>query len=248
MYSSLPGDQIQSKLGRTPMNTASKALFTQRHSRWFLCLLLVALLTVLPASCAHQPRNLNTYIQNLERPERDGYQQPEKVVGALNLTTGMVVADVGAGSGYFTRRLAQAVGDTGQVLAIDVEQKMLDYNKQELEKLGLGHRASYILGKPEDPTLPETSVDLVFMCNVYHHLEHHIDYLANTRGALTPNGRVVIIDFYHDDRSGHLGFPKHHLVPREHVISNMEQAGYTLSNEQTFLPRQYFLEFVKNKR
>ncbi|MEO8325527.1 MAG: hypothetical protein ABI618_06740, partial [Nitrospirota bacterium] len=71
-----------------------------------------------------------------------------------------------------------------------------------------------------------------------------IDYLANTKPALKPNGRVVIIDYYNDARSGTLGFSKRHLVPKEQVIKDMEQAGFTLSKEHTFLPRQYFLEFV----
>jgi len=82
---------------------------------------------------------------------------------------------------------------------------------------------------------------------VYHHIENQVDYFAKTKSALTPNGRVAIVDFYHDERSGELGFPKHHLVPREQVITNMEQAGYVLSKEHTFLSRQYFLEFVKTK-
>ena len=106
--------------------------------RW--CSLLVLVLASLSASCAYQPWSIETYIQSLERPERDEYQQPAKVMEALNLTPGMVVADVGAGSGYFTRRFAKAVGETGKVLAIDVEQNMLDYNKQELEKLGMANR------------------------------------------------------------------------------------------------------------
>jgi ubiquinone/menaquinone biosynthesis C-methylase UbiE len=227
------------------MDNFLKTIFKQHHNPWLFGLLLVFFLANLSTSCAHQPWNIDTYIQALERPERDEYQQPEKVIDALDLKQGMVVADVGAGSGYFTRRLAQAVGNTGQVIVIDVEQKMLDYNKQELEKLGIADRAKFILAKPDDPSLPENAVDLVFLCNVYHHIEHLVDYFAKTKSALTPNGRVVIVDFYHDERSGKLGFPKHHLVPREQVIMNMEHAGYTLSKEHTFLSRQYFLDFVK---
>ncbi|WNM59195.1 class I SAM-dependent methyltransferase [Candidatus Nitrospira allomarina] len=219
-----------------------------RHSRLgFCCLLLAFLLTGLTAGCSHQPWDIDTYIQNLERPERDDYQQPEKVVEALNIMPGMVVADVGAGSGYFTRRFAKTVGETGQVLAVDIEQKMLDYNKQELEKLGMANRAIFILAKPDDPLLSENSVDLVFLCNAYHHVEHHVDYWAKIKSALKPNGRLVIIDFYHDERSGKLSFSKHHLVPRERVIENMEKVGLTLSKEHTFLSRQYFLEFEKTK-
>lgn len=228
------------------MSVESIISFT-RHSRLGLwCLLLAFLLTGLTAGCSHQPWDIDTYIQNLERPERDEYQQPEKVVVALNIMPGMVVADVGAGSGYFTRGFAKTVGETGQVLAVDIEQKMLDYNKQELEKLGMANRATFILAKPDDPSISENSVDLVFLCNAYHHVEHHADYWSKIKSALKPDGRVVIVDFYHDERSGKLSFSKHHLVPRERVIANMEKVGLTLSKEHTFLPRQYFLEFRKN--
>lgn len=89
-------------------------------------------------------------------------------------------------------------------------------------------------------------MDLIFLCNAYRHVGHHVDYwVAKIKFALKPKGRVVIVDFYHDERSGKFGFSKHHLVPREQVIRNMKQAGYTLSQEHTFLPRQYFLEFEK---
>ena len=229
------------------MNTILKNQFKQRHRRRLLCILLPFLFVGVAGGCVHQPLNIDTYIQRLERPERDEYQQPEKVIEALDIKPGMVMADVGAGSGYFTRRIAKAVGEEGKVLAIDVEQKMLDYNKQELEKLGMANRATFILAKPDDPLLSRNSVDLVFLCNAYHHVEHHVDYWAKIKSALKPNGRVVIVDFYHDERSGKLGFSKHHLVPRERVISNMEKAGLTLSKEHTFLSRQYFLEFVKNQ-
>ncbi|WNM61350.1 class I SAM-dependent methyltransferase [Candidatus Nitrospira neomarina] len=139
------------------MNIESIISFT-RHSRLgFWCLLLAFLLTGLTAGCSHQPWDIDTYIQNLERPERDEYQQPEKVVEALNITPGMVVADVGAGSGYFTRRFAKAVGETGHVLAVDIEQKMLDYNKQELEKLGMANRSTFILANRTIRHFPKTA-------------------------------------------------------------------------------------------
>ena len=146
------------------MNNKSQTLPGQNKAPWRV-FLLIAFLTALVTSCAHQPWDIDTYIKNLERPERDVDQQPEKVVEALDLKPGMVVADVGAGSGYFTRRFAKAVGGTGQVIVVDIEQKMLDYNKQELEKLGMADRARFILAKPDDPSLSENSVDLVFLCN-----------------------------------------------------------------------------------
>ena len=121
----------------------------------------------------------------------------------------------------------------------------VNYNKRELEKLGMANRATFILAKRDDPSLSENSIDLVFLCNAYHHVEHHVDYRTKIKSALKPNGRILIVDFYHDERSGKLGFSKHHLVPRERAISNMEKAGFTFSKEHPFLPRQYFLEFVK---
>jgi ubiquinone/menaquinone biosynthesis C-methylase UbiE len=230
------------------MNDPSIAKLQPSNGQRLLCLILIFLLASLTASCAHPPRDINRYIHALERTERAQYQQPEKVIEALNLKPRMVVADIGAGSGYFTRRLAEAVGDTGQVIAIDVEQKMLDYNKERLEQLGLVKRVRFILAKPDSPPLPKNSADLVFLCDVYHHLNHHVEYMAKTRSAIPPAGRVVIIDYYHDERSGTLGFSKIHLVPREQVIKEMEQAGYSLSKEHTFLSRQYFLEFVPTKK
>ena len=229
------------------MNMQSKPSFKRSYELCLLSFLHIFLLACLTISCAHKPWNIDTYIQALERPERDEYQQPDKVIEALSLNAGIVVADVGAGSGYFTRHFVRAVGEKGQVIATDVEQKMLDYNKQELEKLGIADRTKFILAKSDDPSLPQNRVDLVFLCNVYHHVEKQVEYFTKTRSALTSNGRVVIVDFYHDERSGKLGFSKHHLVPRERVIKNMKQAGYTLSKEHTFLSRQYFLEFVKTK-
>lgn len=228
------------------MNIESFAFLTRNSRLGLRGFLLVSLLIGVAAGCSHQPWDIDTYIQNLERPERDVDQQPEKVVDTLNITPGTVIADIGAGSGYFTRRFAKAVGETGQVLAIDIEHKMLDYNKRELVKLGMADRASFIIARPDDPSLDENSVDLVFLCNAYHHVEHHADYWTKITSALKPNGRVVIIDFYHDERSGKLGFSKHHLVPKERVIANMEKAGLSFSKEHTFLSRQYFLEFVKN--
>ena len=196
-------------------------------------------------SCAHHhgPRDITEYIQALERPERDAYQKPDEVVAALSLEPGMVVADIGAGSGYFTRRLASQVGTQGKVYAVDVEEKMLHYNRQILEGLGLADQTMFILASQEDPQLPSGQIDLVFVCDAYHHLTNHSAYFTKVREALTARSRVAIIDFYHDERSGQLNFPKDHLVPREQVIQDMKQAGYRLVREHEFLPKQYFLEF-----
>lgn len=198
------------------------------------------------SGCTHRgPWSIEEYIQALERPERDEYQKPDEVLKALNLHPGMVIADIGAGSGYFTRRFAQAIGPAGTVIAVDTEPQMIEYNQQQMGDLGETAHTQYILGKPDDPSLPRGQIDLIFFCNVYHHLDNQMVYLQKATSALSPTGRMVIIDFYHDERSGKLGFSKHHLVPQETVIQDLHQAGFNLVKTHEFLPRQYFMEFSR---
>jgi arsenite methyltransferase len=195
-----------------------------------------------------RPSDIQEYLQHLDRAERDRDQKPSQVVEALELKPGMVVADLGAGSGYFTRRFAEAVTDEGKVYAIDIELDMLAYTKESLAQTHAPHRVEFILADPDNPRLPAGSVDLIFVCNVYHHLENRPTYFAHAAPALKPGGRVAVIDFYHDRRSGDVGFPRRHLVARETVIDEMGEAGYTLLREHGFLSRQYFLEFILKSR
>ncbi len=188
--------------------------------------------------------SVTEYLDQLERPERDHYQKPAEVIQALGLKPGMVVADLGSGSGYFTRRFIEAVTETGKVYAIDVEPEALKHVKDSVEHMHISYTAEFILAQPDNPKLPFESVDLIFLCNVYHHLDNRTTYFINVKSALRPGGRIAIIDYYHDERSGDLGFSKAHLVPRETVLDEMTKAGYRLLREHTFLPKQYFLEFV----
>jgi ubiquinone/menaquinone biosynthesis C-methylase UbiE len=191
-----------------------------------------------------QPRDIKEYLEHLERSERDAYQKPAQVVEALGLKPGMAVADIGSGSGYFTRRFVAAVTETGKVYAVDVEPQMLEFAKTSVEHMHVGFSAEFILARPDNPKLPFESVDLIFVCNTFHHLEDRTVYFTNVKSSLKPGGRIAIVDFYHDERSGDLGFPMRHLVPRETTIDEMTKAGYRLIKEHDFLPKQYFLEFL----
>ncbi len=195
-----------------------------------------------------QPEDLAQYLRDLDSPARDEYQKPAQVVEALKLTPGMAVVDLGAGSGYFTRRFAEVVGAEGTIYAVDVEREMLAYVERSLSQRTARAKVELILASPEDPKLPPASADLIFLCNVYHHLEERTAYFTRLMPALRPGGRVAIIDFYHDERSGNVGFPRRHLVARETVIEEMARAGYRLAREHRFLPRQYFLEFEPAER
>jgi predicted methyltransferase len=206
------------------------------------------LLWALPATAQHghqQDRfpSVLEYLDRLDRPERDQDQKPTQVIDALALKPGMSVADLGSGSGYFTARFVEAVTETGKVFAIDIEPEALKYVEDRLARMHRPYTAEFILARPDNPKLTVESVDVIFLCNTYHHLEDRSAYFRNTRSALKPGGRVAVVDFYHDHRSGDLGFSKRHLISRDRVIEEMAAAGYRLAKEHTFLPKQYFLEF-----
>jgi ubiquinone/menaquinone biosynthesis C-methylase UbiE len=193
----------------------------------------------------HKPMpNVMEYLERLDRPERDQDQKPGLVVEALGLKPGMSVADLGSGSGYFTMRFVEAVTETGKVYAIDVEPAALKYVEERLARMNRHYQVEFILAQPDNPRLPIKSVDLIFVCNTFHHLKDRTIYFRNVRSALKSGGRIVIVDYYHDERSGDLGFPKKHLVARETVLKEFNAAGYKLVNEHNFLPKQYFLEFA----
>lgn len=187
----------------------------------------------------HRPLPLDQYIALLEDPERDQWQKPDAVIQALKLQNGQVVADIGAGSGYFTLRLAWAVAPRGMVFALDVEEGMLDYLRQRLAKEKI-QNVKTILVPPHDPLLIDGSLDLAFICNTYHHLEDREVYLRKVRKALKPDGRLVIVDFYKKEGIP-VGPPMHMRLSEETVQKELQEAGLKLTEKLTFLPYQYIL-------
>jgi arsenite methyltransferase len=171
---------------------------------------------------------------------RDAWQQPAKVVAALALRPGDIVADLGAGGGYFTFKLATAVAPGGKMYAVDIDKDMLDLVGKQAEKES-GTNVETILAKPDDPLLPESGVDLVFTCDTYHHISDRVTYFKNLRKYLRPGGRIAIIDF---DRRAWLEGLFRHYTPSEFIKREMEQSGYSLEKELDFLDRQSFLIFA----
>jgi len=173
---------------------------------------------------------------------RDQWQQPQKVIEALALRPGDHVADLGSGSGYFTFRLAEAVGPQGKVYAVDVDREMNDLVAKATQGKNIGN-VKVILARLDDPLLPPAGVDLVFTVNTYHHFENRVAYFQKLRKYLRPGGRIAVIDF--DRRAWFEGMWKHY-TPAEFIKREMEQAGYALQGELTFLDRQSFLIFAPN--
>ncbi len=172
--------------------------------------------------------------------KRDQWQQPQKVIETLALRPGDLVADLGSGSGYFTFRLAAAVGPQGKVYAVDVDREMNDLVAQAVKEKTIGN-VEVILARLDDPLLPPTGVDLVLTVNTYHHFENRVAYFQKLRKYLRPGGRIAVIDF---DRRAWFEEMWKHYTPAEFIKREMEQAGYGLQRELTFLDRQSFLIFA----
>lgn len=173
---------------------------------------------------------------------RDQWQQQDRVIQSLQIRPGERVADLGSGSGYFTLALAKAVGPAGRVYAVDVDKEMNELVAQRTNREGLNN-VEVILAKPDDPLLPMAGIDLIFTSNTYHHIDNRVNYFANLRKYIRPNGRVAVIDF---DRRGWLQGLWKHYTPSEFIKREMEQAGYKLQREFDFLDRQSFLIFERN--
>jgi ubiquinone/menaquinone biosynthesis C-methylase UbiE len=182
-----------------------------------------------------------SYIGALEDPKRDAYQKPQEVMMALGLKPGEVIADIGAGSGYFTFRLAQHLGDKGKVYAVDVSPDMILHINRRIRELKTTNVVS-VLADPDDPLLADASVNRFFFSESWHHIENQKKYLSLMKRMLKPGGEIVMIDFHKKDLP--VGPPMQMKIAREDLIKQMETNGFHLTKEYTFLPYQYFLIFV----
>src|SRR5439155_11031519 len=180
------------------------------------------------------------YIAMLDDPKRDAYQKPHEVITALKLKEGEVIADIGAGSGYFTFRLAHHVGDTGRVYAVDVSPDMIVHLNRRIRDLHLKNVVT-ILAAPDDPLLADASVDRFFICDTWHHIENRDRYLALLKKMLRPGGQIIMVDFKKEQTP--MGPPMEMRIERDDLVKEMEKNGFRLAAEHTFLPYQYFLVF-----
>ena len=184
-------------------------------------------------------RDPAAYIAALEDPKRDAYQKPHDVMQALAVKAGEVIADIGAGSGYFSVRLAHHVGPTGRVYAVDVSPDMIRHLHARVRDMKLLN-VSPILAPPNDPLLPEP-VDRFVIVDVWHHIDDQAGYLALMKKQLKPGGQVVMIDFHKRDLP--VGPPTAMKIARDDLLAQMRKHGFELAAEHTFLPYQYFLVF-----
>ena len=173
-------------------------------------------------------------------PERDGWQKPFGLMQFLAVSRGDTVADVGAGTGYFTKLLSAMVGAEGKVYAVDTEQAMLDYliARDDIRS----QRVEPVLAAKNDPRLPDGKIDLFLVVNTWHHIGKRSKYLKKVRQSLSPEGRVAIVDFEEGDYP--VGPPAGTKLPRADVLREFDKAGWRFVAESVVLPYQYVLVFL----
>jgi len=201
----------------------------------YACMLTLAVVALGQVPHQHHPPSSDEYAKVLEDPSRDEWQKPHDILMALDLKPTDIVADIGAGTGYFARRFAL---HAGKVYAVDIDEKLLAIVHTKAPA-----NLVTIVAAPDDPRLPEQSIDMIFFCDVLHHIENRPAYYAKLAKVLNPSGRIVVIDFY--ERPLPVGPPPSMKLSDQQVIAELQKAGFALKKQLDTLPYQYFLFFEK---
>jgi putative heme-binding domain-containing protein len=206
---------------------------------------LSSLRTMWPIEAGERTREIAPASENVgffNRPERDAEERPDELIRALEIPPGATVADVGAGTGYFTWRLARQVGPQGKVIAVDIQQSMLDLSAGTVRQHGLTN-VEYALATETDPRLPENSIDLVFIAYAYHEFSQPEAIMSAVRRALKPNGRVVILEYAKENNLAPASGL--HRMSFVEIRSEIEPMGFTIDRLLDFLPLQHGAIFIK---
>src|SRR5688572_4787821 len=194
-----------------------------------------------PDHMDHRFDDPEKYAKSFDDPARDAWQMPGRVIEALKLAEDASVADIGAGTGYFSLRLAKLV-PRGTVYAVDIEPKMLEYIRKRAKTAGLANVVT-VEGDSISPRLPK-AVDLVLVVDTYHHIPNRAAYFKGLAKGLTAGGRVAIVDFRKDAPEGP---PPQFRFEAAQIVDEMAKAGYRLETVHKFLPRQHFLVFNRRQ-
>ena len=190
----------------------------------------------------HRFSDAEQWAKKFDDPKRDAWQKPHEVIQALNLKPDALIADIGAGTGYFAVRFAHML-PKARVFGVDSEPDMVKYLSERAKREGLKN-LSVVAAEPGNPRLPE-KVDLIIFVDVYHHVEKREQYFRQLQQSLRPQGRLAIIDFHMDSP---VGPPPAARIAPDRVKKELQSAGYTLTQEHLFLPNQYFLIFQPEQR
>jgi ubiquinone/menaquinone biosynthesis C-methylase UbiE len=181
----------------------------------------------------------------LEREGRAETERPDEVIAAMKLRDGEVVAEIGCGTGFFSRRLARAVGPHGKVYAEDIQPEMLDLLQKYATQDGDANIVT-VLGSETDPKLPEGRMDWILLVDVYHELQEPAPMLSKIRKALKPGGRIALVEYRAEDDSAlHISPP--HRMSVEQILREWRPAGFELAERIETLPSQHLLIFTAGR-
>ncbi len=215
-----------------------------------LRIVVALILTFFTAALAQAPKRQPAPTMGVEgapwltRPERIEEEDPDRMLSALGIKRGAVVADIGAGVGYHSWRLANIVGPSGKVIAEDIQQGMIELLKKNIADRKLKN-VDVVLGTQTDPKLPNNSVDLVLMVDVYHEFSDPAAMMAHIRDALKPDGRVVLVEFRGEDPA--VPIQPLHKMTVQAVRSELESLGFKFQRTLEFLPWQHIIFFTSGK-
>ena len=196
-----------------------------------------------PTALIHRFDDAEAWAKVFDDPSRDSWQQPEAVIAALDLAPSMTVADVGAGTGYFTVRLARAV-PLGEVIATDIEPDMVRYVTERAQRERLGNVRAQ-LAMADDPGLAAASVDRILIVDVWHHIADRARYARGLVSALRSGGELAIVDFTLEASHGP---PRAHRLPPDSIISELRTAGLDAALAPTSLPDQFIVIGKRQRR
>jgi predicted methyltransferase len=188
---------------------------------------------------------VSEFVERFEREGRDAFDHRKEIVAALGLKPGMAVADIGAGTGLFTRMFSRVVGESGKVYAVDISDEFVEH----VEKLAREQKMTNIVGvvcKADSVALPPASIDLAFICDTYHHFEYPHKTMRSIHKALRPKGQVVLIDFHRIEGKSSDWIMSHVRAGQEVFAKEVSDAGFKqIEDKKDLLKESYFLRFVK---
>jgi predicted methyltransferase len=182
------------------------------------------------------------WVERFEKPGREVYDKRKQIVAAARLRKGAAVADIGAGTGLFTMMFADAVGPSGKVYAVEIAPRFLEYLGTRAKKAGATN-VKVVRGSATSVELPAASVDLVFICDTYHHFDKPALTLASIRKALRPGGELLVVDFKREPGKTAAWITEHVRAGQEVTTREIEAAGFTKLEELPLLKENYVLRF-----
>ena len=192
----------------------------------------------------YQNPDWQQWVNTFERPGREVYDRRHMIVDATGVRPGMSVADIGAGTGLFTRLFAQRVGPEGQVFAVDISRPFIENILRSTRELGLNN-VTGIVNSDKDAMLPPASIDLAFLVDTYHHFEYPESMVSSIHRSLKSNGRLVVIDFRRDPRTSSRWVLGHVRAGKDVVIDEVTRAGFRLIDDKPMLRTNYYLVFSR---